>query len=75
LGEAAGVEGEFLNLGAEDGGADVGGGGIDLGGAGFDFDRVGDGADGELGIDAGLLGGAEGDAGDFGALEAGFFDG
>ena len=75
LGEAAGIEGEFLNLGAVDGGADVGRGGVDLGGAGFDADGVGDGADGELGVDADGLRGADIDVVGFGFLEAGFFEG
>ena len=75
MGEAAGVEGEFLNLGAVDGGSDVGRGGVDLGGAGFDADGVGDGADGELGVDADGLRGADIDVVGFGFLEAGFFEG
>jgi hypothetical protein len=75
LGEAAGIEGEFLDLGAIDGGADVGRGGVDLGGAGFNADGVGDRADGELGVDADGLRGADSDVVGFGFLEAGFFEG
>ncbi len=68
-------EGEFEELGAVDGGAEIGGGSLERGDVAGDIDGLFDGAEFERGIEGDGLGNVEADIGVDIVLEAGGFDG